>query len=131
MKIFITILILSSSLNLVAQTSREFAIVKEHIQPMTSNVVGKFSEHLGSITGSLFFVYKHVFSSQDYYSCNFTPSCSEYAVLCIQKQGLIKGLFNAFDRLTRCHGLSSSKYHPDPHTHLLVDPPHDAKFKEL
>lgn len=131
MKIFITILILSSSLNLAAQTSRELSIVKEHIEIMASKDEGKFSEHLGSITGSLFFVYKHVFSSQDYYSCNFTPSCSEYAVLCIQKQGLLKGLLNAFDRLTRCHGLSSSKYHLDPRTHLLVDPPHDAKFEAL
>ncbi|MDP2423662.1 MAG: membrane protein insertion efficiency factor YidD [Bacteroidales bacterium] len=131
MKIFITILLISSCLALTAQTTSEISIIKKHITAEAFTKSKDYSEYLGSIAGSVFFFYKHVFSSQDYNSCNFTPSCSEYAIQSIQKQGLLAGLLNSFDRLTRCHGLSVSKYHLDPHTHRLIDPPHDAHFEEL
>lgn len=35
--------------------------------------------------------------------CCFTPSCSEYALLAIEKYGIIRGCKMAVDRLLRCH----------------------------
>ena len=36
-------------------------------------------------------------------ACLFTPSCSEYMLLAINKYGVIKGLIKGIDRLSRCH----------------------------
>lgn len=71
----------------------------------------------------LFLFYKSFFSSQDNSRCNFTPSCSEYALQSIKKYGLIKGGLNAMDRLSRCNGLAPEQYEVDEHQHLLVDTP--------
>lgn len=35
--------------------------------------------------------------------CVFTPSCSEYMILSLQKYGVIKGLIKGVKRLKRCH----------------------------
>ena len=35
--------------------------------------------------------------------CPFIPSCSNYAILALQKYGFIKGWFMTFQRLKRCH----------------------------
>ena len=70
----------------------------------------------------LFLLYKFCFSSQDGASCGFTPSCSEYGILAVKKQGLILGVTSTFDRLSRCNGLSPEKYGFYPNTHLLHDP---------
>lgn len=35
--------------------------------------------------------------------CVFTPSCSEYMIMSIEKYGFIKGVFKGIDRLRRCH----------------------------
>lgn len=35
-------------------------------------------------------------------SCRFEPSCSEYAILALQKYGFIKGWKLTFSRLKRC-----------------------------
>ncbi len=59
-----------------------------------------------------FLFYKTFISSQDNPSCVFTPSCSEYAMQSIQKLGFIKGWFNTFDRLSRCHGLVNHHHYP-------------------
>jgi putative component of membrane protein insertase Oxa1/YidC/SpoIIIJ protein YidD len=59
-----------------------------------------------------FFFYKSFISSQDNPTCVFTPSCSEYAMLSIQKLGFFKGWLNAFDRLSRCHGLVNHNHYP-------------------
>ncbi len=64
-----------------------------------------------------FLFYKTFISSQDTPSCVFTPSCSEYAVLSVQKKGLIVGWLNTFDRLSRCHGLVN-------HHHYSFDAEH-------
>lgn len=74
------------------------------------------------IFSTLFLGYKTFVSSQDMSSCTFTPSCSEYGMLAVKKQGLIIGIMNTIDRLTRCNGLSPEFYELDSKTHLLVDP---------
>ena len=79
----------------------------------------------------LFVTYKVFFSSQDYHSCVFTPSCSEYAVESVNRQGFIRGIFDSADRLTRCHGLRSTDYQFDPITNKLIDPVKDIRYEEL
>ena len=69
----------------------------------------------------LFVIYKEFFSSQDVDSCVFIPSCSVYAVESIKKNGIIYGLFDAFDRLTRCNPGPKS-FPIDPNTKKYYDP---------
>jgi len=39
-------------------------------------------------------------------SCRFHPTCSEYAVLSIEKYGIIKGSLKAIWRILRCNPFS-------------------------
>ncbi|WP_202927882.1 membrane protein insertion efficiency factor YidD [Cyclobacterium roseum] len=73
------------------------------------------------VFSGLFLGYKKFISSQDGNTCVFTPSCSEYALMSIKKHGIILGTANAFDRLTRCNGLSPEKYRKDPESTLMID----------
>lgn len=73
------------------------------------------------VFSGLFMGYKKFISSQDGNTCVFTPSCSEYALMAIKKHGLVLGTANAFDRLTRCNGLSPEKYKKDPDSPLMID----------
>ncbi|WP_431830980.1 membrane protein insertion efficiency factor YidD [Enterococcus cecorum] len=36
-------------------------------------------------------------------SCLYTPSCSEYMILSIEKYGCVKGFIKGVNRLRRCH----------------------------
>ena len=47
-------------------------------------------------------------------SCRFTPTCSEYAVQALRKDGPLKGLYLAVRRLLRCHPWGGSGYDPVP-----------------
>jgi putative membrane protein insertion efficiency factor len=79
----------------------------------------------------LFLLYKNFISSQDASTCTFTPSCSEYAILAIKKQGVIPGMINFFDRFSRCNGLSPENYSIDLKKGVLIDPPRDFKYEIL
>jgi len=35
--------------------------------------------------------------------CRFSPSCSEYCCLAIEKHGIWKGLWRGIKRILRCH----------------------------
>jgi putative membrane protein insertion efficiency factor len=70
----------------------------------------------------LFVSYKQFFSSQDMGTCVFTPSCSAYGMQSIRKKGLVGGLLNTFDRLTRCHPFAGKNYDYDPKSYKLYDP---------
>ncbi|HAU07611.1 MAG: hypothetical protein UW46_C0002G0044 [Candidatus Yanofskybacteria bacterium GW2011_GWF1_44_227] len=39
--------------------------------------------------------------------CKFHPSCSEYAILAIEKDGALSGVARALKRIIRCNPLSS------------------------
>ncbi len=74
------------------------------------------------VTG-MFVFYKTFLSSQDGGRCVFTPSCSVYALQSVRRLGLVPGVLNAFDRLTRCHPQRPGKFYPvDPQSGLLYDP---------
>jgi uncharacterized protein len=74
------------------------------------------------VFSGLFLFYKTFISSQDMQRCTFTPSCSEYAIQAVKQQGVIIGILNAFDRLSRCNGLSPEEYYIDEQTHKFKDP---------
>lgn len=44
--------------------------------------------------------------------CRFFPSCSSYAVGCIQRYGVFKGLAKAIWRLARCHPFCKGGFDP-------------------
>jgi len=39
-------------------------------------------------------------------SCKFYPSCSEYAIISIEKYGILKGVFLSIFRILRCNPFS-------------------------
>jgi uncharacterized protein len=85
------------------------------------------SNEAKQVVSVLFLFYKEFISSQDIDACVFTPSCSVYAMESIKTYGLIEGLFNALDRLTRCHGFAKDYYHTHPQTHKFYDPIENKK----
>lgn len=46
--------------------------------------------------------------------CRFQPSCSRYAVKCLEYHGAIRGSWLAFRRLMRCHPFHPGGYDPPP-----------------
>ncbi len=46
--------------------------------------------------------------------CRFYPSCSEYALIAIQKHGVLYGLVLSIKRLFRCHPWHPGGFDPVP-----------------
>jgi putative membrane protein insertion efficiency factor len=46
--------------------------------------------------------------------CRFTPTCSHYAAEALKKHGLVKGMWLAVKRISRCHPWGGSGYDPVP-----------------
>lgn len=46
--------------------------------------------------------------------CRFFPTCSEYAMECIQKHGALKGSWLTLKRLAKCHPFHSGGSDPAP-----------------
>lgn len=44
--------------------------------------------------------------------CIFTPTCSEYALIAIEKYGVIPGLYMSVKRILRCNPFNSGGYDP-------------------
>ena len=47
-------------------------------------------------------------------TCRYTPTCSEYAMIAIQKYGPFKGGWLAIKRIFRCHPWGGQGYDPVP-----------------
>jgi uncharacterized protein len=133
MRIFITIGFLINLWAFSSQVFSQNAIRGSEILQMREVFTSKESKisyvhakdninEIGLLFSGLFLFYKNFISSQDSQSCSFSPSCSEFGMEAVKKQGVITGILNTVDRLTRCHGFSAEKYQRDPHTHLLIDP---------
>ena len=45
-------------------------------------------------------------------SCRFIPTCSEYAILAIEKYGIIRGGYMAIKRILKCHPFHPGGYDP-------------------
>ncbi|MDW8096352.1 MAG: membrane protein insertion efficiency factor YidD, partial [Aquificaceae bacterium] len=39
-------------------------------------------------------------------SCRYYPSCSSYAIMAVEKHGVLKGMLKTFWRILRCNPLS-------------------------
>lgn len=46
--------------------------------------------------------------------CRFTPTCSQYAKLALQKYGVLKGSWLACKRVLKCHPFHAGGYDPVP-----------------
>ncbi|MGI6552400.1 MAG: membrane protein insertion efficiency factor YidD [Bacillota bacterium] len=44
--------------------------------------------------------------------CRFYPTCSQYAILSLEKYGLVKGSLLALKRISRCHPFHPGGYDP-------------------
>jgi putative membrane protein insertion efficiency factor len=47
-------------------------------------------------------------------SCRFYPTCSEYAIQAIEKQGIMRGWLSASKRMLKCHPFHPGGYDPVP-----------------
>ena len=45
-------------------------------------------------------------------TCRFVPTCSEYALLAVEKYGVIRGVWLAIKRFLRCHPFHPGGYDP-------------------
>ena len=93
----------------------------DHKEKINTGSADKNPVHL--VFTGLFVFYKHFISSQDFPSCNFTPSCSEYGLKAIKKKGLFVGILATFDRLSRCNNPDADGYEIDEKTQRLKDDP--------
>jgi putative membrane protein insertion efficiency factor len=59
-------------------------------------------------------LYRHMLSTFFGPCCRFTPSCSAYALLSIQRFGVVEGAYLAFKRLIKCHPFHHGGYDPVP-----------------
>ena len=127
MKMFLAITIMFFSVGIHAQTQQDVKdfsgwMYKDTKAKKTYKAAQKNASVEEYVLSNLFLFYKQYISSQDRNACTFTPSCSEYALQSIKKEGLILGMMSGFDRISRCNNLSREKYDIEPHTYLLYDP---------
>jgi putative membrane protein insertion efficiency factor len=62
----------------------------------------------------LIHLYQHTLSILLGPSCRFTPSCSSYALLSIQRFGIMEGVWLTLKRLIKCHPFHPGGYDPVP-----------------
>ena len=61
------------------------------------------------------YLYQHTLSVLFGPCCRFTPSCSSYALLAINRFGIGEGIWLALKRLIRCHPFHPGGYDPVPY----------------
>jgi putative membrane protein insertion efficiency factor len=62
----------------------------------------------------LIHLYQHTVSTFLGPCCRFTPSWSSYALLSVQRFGIIEGAWLTFKRFIKCHPLHPGGYDPVP-----------------
>jgi putative membrane protein insertion efficiency factor len=56
--------------------------------------------------------YKKYISPLKPKSCRFYPTCSDYALLAIEKYGVVSGCLKALKRILKCHPFNPGGYDP-------------------
>jgi len=127
--VFILVFWFSLSIgDVMAQSESDFHIfmISEELEEtspssLVSNVILEDRNELDVSLHILYKVYRELISSQDGSNCRFYPTCSAFCKESLSRHGIIKGSVMGMDRLTRCNGLSPSKYEIDLHRRRLVD----------
>jgi uncharacterized protein len=128
MKTFLATLLLLTGFLCKASAQDKLNIINmEHVMDYDPNLNdAKFEPDTRSAEGmvfsGIFYIYKRFISSQDGSHCTFYPSCSQYGLKTIRKNGFILGMVDAFDRLSRCNTLSPELYHKHPTINRFYDP---------
>lgn len=47
-------------------------------------------------------------------NCRFSPTCSEYFILAVEKYGFFKGIYLGAKRIFKCHPFNPGGYDPLP-----------------
>jgi len=47
-------------------------------------------------------------------NCRFSPTCSEYFILAVEKYGVFKGIYLGAKRIVKCHPFNPGGYDPLP-----------------
>jgi putative membrane protein insertion efficiency factor len=55
--------------------------------------------------------------------CRFEPSCSRYAVACLEGHGALRGSLLSVRRLCKCHPFHPGGYDPPPPPRSFLHPP--------
>jgi len=63
--------------------------------------------------------------------CRFEPSCSRYAVACIQGQGALRGSLLSVKRLCKCHPFHPGGFDPPPPPRRGKAPSADALAPDI
>jgi putative membrane protein insertion efficiency factor len=63
---------------------------------------------------TLLHLYQHTLSILLGPCCRFAPSCSSYAILSIQRFGMMEGVWLTFKRFIKCHPFHTGGYDPVP-----------------
>lgn len=56
--------------------------------------------------------YRNHLSHYNLQCCRFYPSCSQYTIDAVEKDGFLKGIFKGSKRILRCHPFSRGGYDP-------------------
>jgi putative membrane protein insertion efficiency factor len=54
--------------------------------------------------------------------CRFEPSCSRYAVECLDRHGALRGSLLSIVRLCKCHPLHPGGFDPPPRASVKLEP---------
>ena len=81
---------------------------------MYRKTMALLSSNLSCCLIKLISIYQWIISPWLGRNCRFTPSCSDYAKMALQRHGCFRGLWLSGLRLLRCQPLSSPGFDPVP-----------------
>lgn len=119
-------LVVTSSFSIISYAESELSIIisanSEQVRKADVSISHKPVISSKSLIISLIRFYQKFISPQDLPVCNFTPTCSSFAVESIQTFGFFRGILLASDRLQRCNGMSTTLYELNINTGKFSDP---------